>query len=286
MKQKKTWFDYFNVFFMICLCISMIYPFIYMAAISLSADVFVLQGKVHLWPKGFTTKTYEQVFADERILRSYWNTIVYVVIGTTISLITTSMGAYALSRKNMIWKKQLSFFIVFTMLFNGGMIPTYLVVKGLGLLDTMWAMILPYAISAYNFFVMRTFFNNIPDELEDAGKIDGLNDWGVFWRIAMPLSKPVLATIGLFYAVYIWNNFMGALLYLRDSDLWPLQMILRNIVFQNGFEQDNVTGADTVALAESIKYATILVSTIPILCVYPFIQKYFVKGAMLGSVKG
>lgn len=265
----------------------MAYPFIHMLAVSLSSDIHVLRGEVSWYPKGFTLDTIMSVLGDERIGRAYINTIFYVVLGTTMSLMFTAMGAFALTRPQMPWRKQLAFIIVFTMLFNGGMIPTYLTVKSFGLLNTIWAMVLPYMIAAYNFFVMRTFFNNLPEELFDCGKIDGLNDWGLFWRIALPLSKPVMATIGLFYAVFIWNNFIGPLLYLTDTELWPLQMILRNIVFQSGFKADELSaGEDVVAVAESIQYATILVSTVPILCVYPFIQKHFVKGALLGSVKG
>ncbi|WP_096438604.1 carbohydrate ABC transporter permease [Alteribacter populi] len=283
-KRKITWFTIVNTSFMLLMVLVMTYPFIHMTAVSLSADYYVMRGEVSFWPKGFTTGVYEQVLQNSRIHTGYINTIIYVVTGTSLSLAVTAMGAYALSRKQLVWRGGFSFMIVFTMLFSGGMIPTFLVVRELGIIDTRWAMILPSAVSAWNFFVMRTFFANLPVELEESGKIDGLNDIGIFWRIMLPLSKPVLATIGLFYLVFIWNNFMNSLLYLRSEELYPLQMILRNIVMQGQMEQSVDGNEEGIAL--TIQYATILVSTVPVLCVYPFIQKYFVKGALLGSVKG
>jgi putative aldouronate transport system permease protein len=283
-RNKFGLFNIVNVILLLGVVAATLFPFIYMAAVSLSDDVFVLKGEVSFYPKGFTTKMYEHVLGDPRIGTGYMNTVLYVSLGTTISLIVTSMGAYALSRKRLIFRKAFMLGIVFTILFHGGMIPTFLVVKNLGLVDTIWAMVLPTAVSTWNLIIMRTFFENIPEELEEAGIIDGLTDIGVFLRIVLPLSKPVLATISLFYAVGIWNNFLSPLLYLRNQELFPLQIILRNMVLVE--EQAATQGMDAVLVAESLKFATIMVSTIPILLLYPFLQKYFVKGVMIGSIKG
>ncbi|WNQ09235.1 carbohydrate ABC transporter permease [Paenibacillus aurantius] len=263
-------------------------PFVYMIAVSLSKDVYVLKGEVSLWPKGFNLKMYRLVLNDPRITTSYLNTILYVALGTTVSLLITSAGAFAISKKEMPLHKTFTLLIVFTMFFSGGMIPTFLVVKSYGLIDTIWAMVLPTAISTWNLIVMRTFFSAMPKEIEESGKLDGLNDIGIFFRLVLPLSTAVLATIGLFYAVGIWNNFTSALLYLRDQDRFPLQVVLRNIVLQGQITSSDVSsvGGDNLVVDDSLKFATIVVSTLPILLVYPFLQKYFVKGAMIGSVKG
>ncbi|WP_413237995.1 carbohydrate ABC transporter permease [Paenibacillus sp. 1P07SE] len=270
---------------LLLISITMLYPFIYMLAVSLSSDYHVMRGDVTIWPKGWTLKSYRLVLEDSRIFTAYLNTFIYVSLGTVIALVTTAMGAYALGKRGMVMHKPLTLMVIFTMLFNGGMIPTFLVVQELGLIDTIWAMVLPGAVSVWNLIIMRTFFANIPKELEESGKIDGLNEIGIFTKIVLPLSKPALATIGLFYAVALWNNFYMALLYLRTESMFPLQVILRNIVLAGEFDGGGV-GGDEVIVEESLKYATILVSTLPILLLYPFLQKYFVKGAMIGSVKG
>jgi putative aldouronate transport system permease protein len=280
-----------NILIIICLLVVVVatlYPFLYMIAVSLSEDIYVLKGEVSLWPKGLNFKMYEMVLSDPRIGQSYINTILYTVIGTMLSLIITSMGAYAISRKDMLFHKTFTMLIVFTMFFGGGMIPTFLVVKGLGIVDTHWGMILPTVVSTWNLILMRTFFQNMPKELEEAGRIDGLNDIGIFVRLVLPLSKATLATIGLFYAVGMWNNFYSALLYLRSPELFPLQVVLRNIVLAGQVNSSDVTavGGDQLVVEESLKFATIIVSTLPILVLYPFLQKYFVKGVMIGSVKG
>jgi putative aldouronate transport system permease protein len=268
--------------------IATVYPFIYMISVSLSRDIYVMKGEVSLWPKGINFKMYEIVLGDPRIGRAYLNTIMYTVLGTVMSLALTAAGAYALSRKDMPFHKTFTMMIVFTMFFQGGMIPTFLVVKGLGVVDTIWGMLLPTVISTWNLIIMRTFFSNLPKELEEAGRIDGLNDLGIFFRIVIPLSKASMATIGLFYAVGMWNNFYSALLYLRSSDLFPLQVVLRNIVLAGQVVTSDVTsvGGDSLVVEESLKFATIVVATVPILLLYPFLQKYFVKGVMIGSVKG
>lgn len=287
MKQKYGWFDVLNALLLTGVVAACLYPFIYMLAVSLSDSASIAKGEVWLWPKGFNLDMYRYVFEDGRVLKGYKNTIIYTSLGTLISLIVTALGAYALSKNRMVMCKPVLMMIVFTMFFNGGMIPTFLVVKELGFINTIWGMVLPGAVGTWNLLIMRTFFMGLPQELEESGKIDGLSEIGIFFRIVLPLSKPVLATIGLYYAVGMWNNFMGPLLYLRELDLQPLQVILRNIVLSGQFTgtEGPVVG-EIVVVEDGLKFATIMVSTLPILMVYPFIQKYFVKGALIGSVKG
>lgn len=289
MKRKLTWFDALNVVFMILLMVITLYPFWYMASVSLSDELSVMRGEVAFWPVGFTTQWYEMVIADDRIATGYRNTVFYTVVGTLISLIITSMGAFALSQKRMVLRKTFMMAIVFTILFGGGMIPSFLVVKEIGILNTPWAMILPGAISTFNLLVFRTFFQELPEELFDAGRIDGLNDIGLFTRIIVPLSKPVYAAIGLFAAVGLWNNFYNAILYLRNPELFPLMLILRDLIIEGKLNDEMASqssvGGDMVA-TDALEFATIIVSTLPILLLYPFLQKYFVKGVLLGSVKG
>lgn len=288
LKEKVSLFQIVNILVLLALVAATLYPFLYMVAVSLSDDVYVIKGEVGLWPKGFNLRMYELVFNDAKIWTAYKNTLVYTVVGTALALVITSMGAYALSRKDMTWHKTFTMLIVFTMFFSGGMIPTFLVVRSLGIVDTLWGMVLPGAVSTWNLILMRTFFSNIPKELEESGRMDGLTDIGIFFRIVVPLSKAVFATIGLFYAVGLWNNFMLPLLYLRTPDLFPLQVLLRNLVLAGNVGSGDVTriGGDNQIVEDSLKYATIMVSTLPILLVYPFIQKYFVQGVMIGAVKG
>lgn len=285
MKHRLNWFDIVNFTILFGVVFACLYPFLYMIVVSLSSDIHIMKGEVWFWPKGFNLDAYKYVLEDKRIYTGYKNTFIYVTLGTAVSLLLTALGAYALSKKHMVFRKPFMLMIVFTMFFGGGMIPTFLVVRELGLINTIWAMVLPGAISTWNLLIMRTFFAGIPSELEESGKIDGLSEIGIFFRIVLPLSKAVLATIGLYYAVGIWNNFMGPLLYLRNQDLFPLQVILRNIVLSG--QLSGSEGPTEVAVVEdAIKFATIIVSTLPILIIYPFIQKYFVKGALIGSVKG
>ncbi|GIP28388.1 putative ABC transporter permease protein YtcP [Paenibacillus sp. J23TS9] len=287
-RSRISLFTIFNMLVMLLLSAAMLYPFVYMLAISLSGDVYVMKGEVTLWPKGWNLRMYELVLGDPKIWTSYRNTIIYTLLGTAIAMLVTSMGAYALSRKDMMFHKGFTLLIVFTMFFGGGMIPTFLVVRSLGLVDTIWGMVLPGAVSTWNLILMRTFFSGIPKELEESGRMDGLNDIGIFFRIIVPLSKPVFATISLFYAVGIWNNFLYPLLYLRSQELFPLQVLLRNLVLAGSVSSGQVTqiGGDNLVVEDSLKYATIMVSTLPILILYPFVQKYFVKGSMIGAVKG
>ncbi|MDI4647339.1 carbohydrate ABC transporter permease [Cohnella hashimotonis] len=288
MKQRTGLFDIVNVLILALFACTMLFPFIHMAAVSLSSAEFVVGNRISIWPKGINFDAFAAVLSDKRILTGYKNTLIYVVLGTTLSLIVTTMGAYSLSRRNLVFGKTFMLMIVFTILFSGGMIPTYLTVRNYHLLDTIWAMVIPNLVTAFNLIIMRTFFQGIPRELEESGKIDGLSDAGILTRIVLPLSKPVLLTVMLFYAVQIWGNFFSALLYLRNADLYPLQVIIRNIVMMGVISDITVSSAlgDKKVVLESLKYAVILVGTLPILLFYPFIQKHFIKGAMMGSVKG
>jgi len=288
MLRKLSPFHLISTFILLFVVVVTLYPFVHMLAVSLSSDVHVMRNEVSLWPKGLNFKMYEIVLGDPKIWTAYKNTLIYTVLGTVIAMVVTSMGAYSLSRPQMAFRTPLTMLIVFTMFFSGGMIPTFLVVRSLGLVDTLWGMVLPGAVSTWNLILMRTFFSGIPRELEESGRIDGLNDIGIFLRIIVPLSKASFATIALFYAVGLWNNFIFPLLYLRSQDMFPLQVLLRNLVLAGSVSSGDVTriGGDNQIVEESLKFATIMVSTLPILIVYPFIQKYFVKGAMIGAVKG
>lgn len=263
-----------------------ILPMIHMIAVSLSGDIYVMQGKVGLFPKGLTLKMYEYVFEDKRIFQSYGNTILYTIVGTALSLTVTAMGAFALSKRRIVFSSFFSVMILITMFFGGGMIPTYLTVKNYHMLDSMWAVVLPGLVSTWNFIIMRSFFDAFPTELEEAGRMDGLTDIGIFVRLVLPASKAVFATIGLYYAVALWNSYFTPFIYLNTPAKYPLQLILREILMSGSSNSATVGVGDVTVVEESLKYATVLVSIIPIIAVYPFIQKYFVKGVMVGSVKG
>lgn len=266
-----------------------VYPLLYVffASISDPAEIAAYRG-VLLKPLGFSFSAYKAVLANPNIAVGYGNTLFLLVFGTSINLLLTSFGAYALSRKNLLLKSPVMFAIAFTMLFNGGLIPNYLLVRGLGLVDSRWALIVPTAISAWNLVIMRTAFAAIPDSLEESAKLDGANDFQVLFKIVLPLSTAVVAVMVLFYGVSHWNAWFNAAIYLRDRDLYPLQLVLREILIQNSTDS-MLTGAatdDKAQLGETIKYATIIVSTLPILLIYPLLQKYFVKGVMVGAIKG
>jgi putative aldouronate transport system permease protein len=285
--KGRLTFNVINAIVMIIVCIATLYPFLFVTAASLSNPVFIAQGKVGIIPQGFTTLAYKMVFEYPMIGRSYLNTIIYTTVGTSINILMTILAAYPLSRKSFIGRKFFSLMVFFPIIFNSGMIPSFLVVNGLGLRNTIWAMVLPGAIASFNVIIMRTFFEAIPEALEESARIDGASHMQILYRIILPLSIPSIATIGLFYAVGHWNSFFGAILYLRDQKMQPIQIVLRNIVIMN--QTDSVMQSisdDRAQISESIKYATIMVATLPILLVYPFIQKFFVQGVMIGSVKG
>ena len=282
-------FDAFNVVFMALFMFVTLYPFWYVVMVSLSDGRAVLAGKVSLWPVNFTLATYKVVLSDSSIITGFRNTVVYTVLGTFINLAMTSMCAYPLARPNLEGKKALMGFIVFTMFFSGGMVPTYLVVNQLGIIDTIWAMVLPGAISTYNMIVMRTFFMGIPESMHESACLDGANDIQILLRIVLPVSKPIMATMLLFYAVGHWNGYMNALMYLNSKALFPLQSILRNMVVDGQLTNSTTevgAGSSFEVIETTMKYATIVISTLPIIMIYPFVQKYFVKGVMIGSIKG
>ena len=270
--------------------LSVVIPFLNIISVSLSSSFAILQGKVSLFPREFNLDAYKAVFSNEALLRAYGNTIYVVVIGTSLSLFMTTFAAYPISKKNIPGRKWITFMITLTMWFSGGMIPIFLVVKGVGLYNTRWALFVPTMISAFNVIVMRNFFENLPDSLEESARIDGANDFLILFKIIVPLSKPVMATVMLWIAVGLWNGFMAPLLYLQDSSKYTIQIVLRDIVLQNsGYEYGMDVGQQNEGmdlLSDSIRYATIMFSIIPMLMIYPFIQKYFVKGIMLGAVKG
>lgn len=276
--------DYFLIFLVIC---ATFYPFLYILSASISDTGPLGRGEVWLLPKGLNFSAYKLVIEDEKIWRSYYNTIWYVVVGTAFNLILTTITAYPLSRKKFAARNTLMLLIAFTMFFSGGLVPSYLLVKTLHLINTRWALILPAAISTWNLIIMRTFFENIPDSLHEAATIDGCSEPKIMFKIFIPLSLPVIAVMVLFYAVAHWNSYFAAMIYLNTEKYQPLQILLRKILIQydqNDVLQDVNQGRDVVGL--SVRYATIMVSTLPILLVYPFLQKYFVKGVMIGAIKG
>lgn len=282
-------FDCFNIILMLLLAVVTIYPFLYVLFASLSEAAYVVQQRgLFLYPKGFNIEAYKLVFHNPAITTGYINTFFYVIVGTALNLLMTSLGAYALSRQNVMWKNPVMFMIVFTMFFSGGLIPTFLLVNELGMLDSRWALIIPSAMSAYNLIIMRTSFQGIPVSLEESAKLDGASDFTVLFRIVLPLSMPVVAVMILFYGVGHWNGWFQALIYLRTRDLYPLQLILREILITNSTDtmMTGVAGGERAQIGETIKYATIIVATVPILLLYPFLQKYFVKGVMIGAIKG
>lgn len=282
-------FDILNYVTLTLLIIVTIYPCLYVVFASFSDPVLIYKGsKLLFWPRGFTTGTYELVFKYPALWTSYLNTIFYVVAGTAISMLLTIMGAYGLSRRYLPGRMIFTFIIVFTMYFAGGMIPSFLLVKDLKLLDTVWAMLLPGAVNTFNLIIMLTYFKGIPETLEEAAKIDGANEYLILFRIFIPLALPVIAVIALYYAVAKWNTYFQALIYINDRKLYPLQIVLREIIIQNDPAMLQGMGVydDMDAHAENVKYATIVVATVPILSFYPFLQKYFVKGVMVGAIKG
>ena len=265
-------------------------PLIFVVSASFSDPELVLKGKVFLFPKGITLEPYKMVFQNKDIWQGYRNTIFYTIAGTSISVILTVLAAYPLSRKEMAGRKYFMLIILFTMYFNGGLIPTYLLVRNLGLYDRVWALLIPSAISTFNLIVAKTFFeSNIPDEMYESAKLDGCGNIRMLISVGLPLSKAIIAILVLYYAVDQWNSYFNALIYLNNEKLYPLQIILRNILLLGQTEQlgTNAVGmGEKIKMAEGIKYSVIIISSVPILMVYPFVQKYFVKGVMIGSIKG
>lgn len=274
-----------NALLMLLVIAVTLFPVLNILAKSFSDIKNLTLNTVSIYPKGFNLDTYRTIISDPTFWVDYKNTVLYTVLGGAINIFMTTIFAYALSVPRLKGKKVLTMFVVFTMLFNGGMIPNYMIVRSLGMRNTIWAIVIPGAVNTFNLIVMRTFFEGIPKELEEAASIDGMNTYGILARIILPLSKPILATMVLFYAVSLWNSWFPALLYLDRPDLLPVTMYLRNLIAGSM----SATGADADSLGTvsvNVQYVTIVLTTLPILCIYPFLQKYFVQGLTVGSVKG
>lgn len=269
---------------LILAAISVIFPLLYVVAVSLTPYAEVLKrGGFAIIPHKITFEAYAAFLNDSKIPRAYGVTAFITIVGTLVNLAITSLMAYPLSKKDLPYRSVLLFIIVFTLLFSGGIIPTYLIVKATGLVNSVWAMILPGAVSAFYLLIMKTFFENLPEHLDEAAKIDGASETKIFVSIVLPLSLPILATVGLFYAVGHWNEFFGAIIYISDNAKHPLQVILRGILNQSQMPEQDF---ERVLPTETLQMAAVILSTLPILVVYPFIQKYFTQGALLGSIKG
>jgi putative aldouronate transport system permease protein len=271
---------------MLFTCVVTLYPFwyIFVASFSIPNEVVKTSGLM-IWFKGFDLYAYKEVFSHRLFMRSYGNTMIYLLSGVTTNMIMTTLAAYGLSRRELVGKGAIMKIIVFTMFFGGGLIPTYIVVDNLKMTDTLWSQFIPYAINTYNLIILRTAFQAVPFSLEEAAKIDGASPAQIMVKITLPLAIPSIMVIGLYYAVEIWNSYFRALIYIRSSSKYPLQLILRQILLADTMEQADQAFVST-NIGLTVKYATIIVSTLPILMVYPFIQRYFVQGVMIGSIKG
>lgn len=286
-------FTVFNYIILTALLLVVLYPLIYITSASFSDAVAVSSGKVWFLPVEPTLLGYQAIFKNKLLVSGILNSVFYTSVGTAINVVLTILAAYPLSRRDLPGRYVLTFIFFFTTLFNGGLIPTYLVVRDLGMLNTRWALLLPTALGIWNVLIMRTYFQmSIPAELHEAGQLDGCSDFTYLWRIVLPLSGPIIAVVALFYAIGHWNAYFNALIYLSDKELWPLQLVLRDILVQNQVDPAMLAGLDAREVARRqelrllLKYSLIVVATVPLLMIYPFVQKHFVRGIMLGSVKG
>lgn len=293
MKIKRTTgevvFGAFNTVFMIVIALVTLYPLWHVLVASFSVPTRIMAHRGLLfWPLGYSTEAYIQVFKHPLLIRSYLNTIFYVVVGTGINMVMTFHGAYVLSRRNVYFKKHIMIMITITMFISGGLVPSYLLISDLGMLNTPWAILLPGAIGTYNMIMMRTYFQGIPYELEESARIDGATDIRILYQIILPVSTPIIAVIALYYGVGHWNSWFNAMIYLTDRQLFPVQLVLREILIEGSMDalEDTAINSSWKAVEETLKYATIIVATVPILCVYPFLQKYFDKGVLVGALKG
>lgn len=279
-----------NIFLIIALLI-VIYPIIYIVSASFSSTRAVTSGRVWLYPVEFSLEGYKAIFENKYIVTGYANTFFYTFFGTAVNIVMTIMAAYPLSRKDFYGRNVLMFMFTFTMIFNGGLIPTYILINNLKMVNTRWVMIIPGALGVWNVIVTRTYYqNNISDEILEAAQLDGCNDIQFICRIVLPLSKAITAVMVLFYAVGHWNQFFTAFIYLNKKELFPLQIVLRDILIMNTIESEMITDPELMAakqgLADLLKYSLIVVASVPVMCIYPFVQKYFVKGVMIGAIKG
>ncbi|GAA3402197.1 carbohydrate ABC transporter permease [Paenibacillus hodogayensis] len=291
MKSTGTWGDRIS-YAIICVLLAVallvtLYPFVYVFSMSISNPIHVMNNSVWLFPKGFSLETYKRVFENGEIWIAYGNTLFYTVAGTAINVVMTFLAAYPLSRRTFSGRKVIMMGIVVTMFFSGGLIPSFILINELGLYNTRWALLLPGAVSAFNIIIARTFFQGIPESLFESARIDGANDIGILLRIVLPLSKAVLAVLTLFYAVGHWNNYFSAMLYVSDVKLQPVSLYLMKILIQNQDPtmQDMREALDRMLFSMQLKYTMIVITTLPIICIYPFLQKYFVRGVMIGSLK-
>lgn len=284
-------FDTFNYIILFIIMALVLYPLVFVLSASVSDPIEVVTGRVVLWPRGFTLDSYSRVFSNPTIIRGYANSIFYTILGTSLSMILTTFAAFALSRPDLRGRKFFTVMITLTMFFSGGMIPLYLVVQKLNLIGNFWSIILPSLMSAYNMIIMRSYFQaSIPYSIQEAAVIDGCSPLKLLTKIILPLSVPVMAVVALYYGVARWNSYFSCMLYLGSrKDLWTLQLVIREIVIQSTTTEMMDVGLvslDQIMAKEAIKYTVIIVSSLPLLIVYPFIQKHFVKGVMIGAVKG
>lgn len=285
-------FDIVTHVILVLILLVTLYPLLYVLSASLSDPMSIIRGDIWLLPKGFTLNAYQKVLQNESILVGYRNSILYTVLGTVVNLVMTTLGAYPLSRADFKGRNVLTIFFTFTLFFSGGLVPTFLVYKQwLGLYNNVWVMVLPMAISVWNMIIMRTYFqSSIPIEIQEAAFIDGCSNVGTLCRIILPLSMPILAVMVMYYGVGHWNAYFNALIYLKDADRLPLQMVIRTILIQENMgamaSGEGESIVDQLLLIEGMRYAVIVVSSVPMLLLYPFVQRYFVKGVMMGAVKG
>lgn len=276
---------------LLIILVIVLYPLIYVVAASFSDPQAVISGKVILWPVDVTLRGYQAVFKNPKILTGFANSLFYMFVGTAINLVMTMLCAYPLSRKEFTARNKIAALFVFTMYFSGGLVPNYMIVSKLGLINTRWAMLIPTAMSTYNMIIARTYMvNSIPDELYEAAQLDGCSPFKYLMKVIVPLSKPIIAVLALYYGIAKWNNYFDAMLYLNDSSKWPITMVLREILIQNQIDPTMLTDASALSklqgMTELLKYAVIVVASVPVLMIYPFVQKYFVKGVTIGAVKG
>ncbi|QAY58921.1 carbohydrate ABC transporter permease [Microbacterium protaetiae] len=277
-----TVFRVLNAIALVVICAITLYPFVNVLAVAFSGQGYINAGQVSIIPRGFNVTTFVLVMSDPMFWRNYGNTVVYTAVATAISMVLTTTFAYALSKKRLKGRTVFIGIAVFTMFFSGGLIPNYVLVNTLGWRNTIWAIVIPNAISIFNLLVMKSFFENFPEELEEAAEIDGLNTYGILWRIVLPLSKAVIATMVLFYAVAFWNSWFSAALYMSKPELYPVTVYLRNLLLSSSQPAGTDEG---LQIAANVKAVTMLLTVLPIVCLYPFLQKHFVSGVMLGSVK-
>jgi len=285
-------FEIFNTAFMILVFLIIAYPLWFVIIASFSDSAYIASGDLWVWPKGFHLGAYKRTFENGKLMLGYKNTLIYTFTGTCLNLIATTALAYPLSRKDFVGRNVIMIFLTITMFFNGGLIPTYLCYKQLGIVNTLWVMVLPGLVTTYNLILVRTFFQGLPYELQEAAMIDGCSNFRIFYQIILPLSKPIIAVMAIYYGVGHWNAYFNALVYLNDEELKPMSLVLREILItlndRGGAATQMIDSSDVERqrAAEAVKYAVIIVSTAPVLCLYPFLQKHFAKGVMLGAIKG